>query len=366
MKKTVIFIDLLPNQGHFEFNNGIIELFTKYYNVTILSPSENYLKIKNKNNVNELHDKKIVKILKTKNLILKFVKLFFHFASINQSISNKDYDFIYILTFNNSHLFLFLLTIKLKLINKTYFNVHNNFNNIARKTNHLERLLFSSYKDKINFVCNSSLIIKTLKNHEISINKLHMLRSPMIIHEILTKNKSYLNYKYDSILISSSNDPYLIEKFIDYDKKTKYLSNNKLMVLARSNIIDNNSSIETIPENWIPRTKLLELLESTWSVGLFFYKDYQLRTSSSLIEALSNGKIVFANKTDITDYYAKMYPNIVIIVSSELHFFEKLKCYKEKLSYLSFEKDFELFNLNNSNETIESDLKMIFENHMSS
>lgn len=363
MKKTVIFIDLYPNEGHYEFNNGIVELFVKYYDVTILSPHIDYLNFNNKNKVKELYDKKILAILKTNKSILKFVKLFFHFFSINRIVNNKEYDFVYVLTFNNIHLFLFLLTIKQNVLKKTYFNVHNNFSNIARKTIRLERFLFLSYKNKLNFVCNAPFIFEALVKHDIGLRKLYLLRSPKIVYNLQNKNKSSLKFKFDSILISSSNDPDLINRLIGYEKSTNYLSSNKLKLLARSNTIGKISSIETISENWIPKSKILDLLQSTWSVGLFFYNDYYMRNSSSLIEALSNGKIVFANRTDITNYYARVYPKIVIIVESELDFFEQLKYYKENFNQLDVEENFELFNTNNSNEIIAHDLKMLFERH---
>lgn len=357
LKKNVIIIDLYPQQGHFHFNNEIISAFTKFTNVSLYSPSMEYLTYENKKNVSRIIENKI-ELIYEKKTRLKYLELFFSYYLVAKHIKKNDYSFIYVLTFHNTHLLLFLINLSKKILNKTFFNLHNNLSNILNSESSREKLIFSLYQNKINAVCNSSMILDTALDHGFNFNSLRLVRLPLIFHNLQKANE----YVYDSVFISLSNNKSLLNELIAKENKKHVLSKNLLRVFLNLNCNIKSDSIRSKETKWLNEDSKNSLLASTWSVGVFFDRSsYTLRCSASIIEALSNNKIVFATKTDISEYLSKLYPDIVILVDSIDDFINKLILNKNKVLSTKAISQFIKFRETNSHENLTNDCKLLLE-----
>lgn len=356
MQKNVIFIDLYPQKGHFYFNNEIISAFTKFANVTVRSPEVEYLTDENKKKVTHILENKTKLIYEKKNR-LKYLELFYNYYLIAKQLRKNDYSMIYILTFHNTHLILFLLSLNKKTLNKMFFNIHNNLSSILISKSPREKIFFSLYQNKINAVCNSLFIYDTATYYNFKFKSFHLLSHPSIYLN-LSNNK---HYKYDCVFISLSNNKKLLKDLIIKESESRFLIRNNMKIFMRHSYNSNLDSIDIDESDWINMNYKNSLLASTWSVGVFFDSEiYKLRVSASIIEALSNNKLVFATKTDVSEYYSNKYPSIVILVDSIDDYFDNLVLLKNNLNSNEIAKQFITFREHNSCETLTNDCKLLF------
>lgn len=358
MQKEVIFIDLYPQKGHFHFNNEIISAFTKFANVTVRSPERNYLTDENKKKVFHISENK-TKLIYEKKTRFKYLELFYNYYSIARHIKKNNYSLIYVLTFQNIHLMLFLINLNKKILGKTFFNLHNNLSNILASSNSREKFFFSFYQKRIKAICNNSLILDTALDYGFKFNSLNLVRHPLIVHNLQIASE----YIYDSVFISLGNNNQLLNELILQEAKNQVLSESDLKIFIRISGGISSKSIDLYESEWLDESKKNSILASTWSVGVFFEENYKLRVSGSIIEALSNNKIVFATITDISEYFSNLYPDIVILIDSIEDFIEKLSLHKFKIKSTSVINQFIEFQKSNSHDNLTTDCKLLF-NHI--
>lgn len=337
--KPIILVEFTPAIGHRVLFNNTYRLLKKGFDVTCFCP-----KGYDEQDVNFKYNSLSVGYpIKTKRYLEylwdEIVSTRRNIKQVIQYAKKNNISDIVCLTYGDFGLFFSQLLIPNGI--NLYIMHHANIDSICRSR--IKRFMFSTYKSRFRHIVLCKFIGDHLKNY-IGVNASKILVWPHPLNLVPTPQKEAI---YDCVGLSNSNDEMIINQIIELEKQTEVLKKNNLHVVLKSshNRFDNgylqvfNGFIDKpIFDNYINKARCLLMP---------FPDSFQLRISGTLMDALSNNKILLGTNIPITKYSKKTYPNIVQVLDVNT-FASTILGFKIKNSKL--EMEFALFKYNHSDE----------------
>jgi hypothetical protein len=343
----VLIMDFLYPEGHRGFNESIIKYFSEFSKVSVLSQKKYY---------REFEDELSIDIAEQNDFEVKNGRFLSRLCSMNIMkksacfCENKEWDYLWVLSFD---------TITFALGIFFFRNLNNIFlmhhNNVDELTNCIKLKFFRSYMNKVNHIVLEEFIRDYLVN-EIGVDddRVYVLPHP------LNKNKNIGKEKYLCVGLSNSNDEKLIEEIIIKERETNYFLKLKKKVILKSKVDEYDNGYLKVIKGYIEKEKYDDYVSNCHYIFMPFSNSYCYRMSGTLMDSLSNNKIVLGSDIPLVRYYAAKFPSICKIVRNIDELYAVLNSLdlnsKVREEFLSFLKI-------HSKENIVKSLKLILEEH---
>jgi len=293
-----VVVDFLFPKGHKELNKKLILYFADILNVTVLVDKE-YLDQEFDNNEN-ITTKKI-KIKKSmKNAFLSRLNAFRNMVSTHRSVDWKQFDFVWVNTFETIS-----FAIGYKLINnKNIYIMHHN--NTDELSNRIKRLFFNTYKNKVKHVVFEDFIKDYLVN-SIGVKK----SSVIVIPHPQKSNIPYLGVLDNKMCVglSNSNDKSIVNQIVKEEILNKTFSENGIEMVMKSTD-EYQCNFLRVFSGFLGKEDYDKYINESTFVLAPFNANYKFRTSGFIIDALANEKIIIGSNIPLMRAYARKYPHI--------------------------------------------------------
>ena len=332
----ILYINFVQNVwGHKRLDSLLIEYLSTFAEVTVVSPENWYQDLPKNVNIVNYDPSKLNAINSSRKYHYYSFKLM-NFASMLDKIENFDY--IIAATFNTINFaispFLF------KNPKRIYIIHHNNTDQLTNKKAHY---FFSSYAKKVNHIVFNEFIGSFLKE-KYKINNIVVLPHPLYKNDVITKSRDTL---YTCVGLSNSNDEDVIKQIIYKEKDEKVFQTEKINVVLRSKESCFNNGYLNVINGYLKTTEYDFYINNSYSIFLPFPKSFRYRMSGTLMDALSNRKIVLGTNIPLLQNYSKRYPKICYIVKDIDDFIEKLQQI-QNINYYDLINEFERFEQDHS------------------
>ncbi|NLJ89014.1 MAG: hypothetical protein GX327_09650 [Epulopiscium sp.] len=227
--------------------------------------------------------------------------------------------------------------------------------NTDELNNKIKAWFFRRYMNKVTHIVFAEFIKDYLiNNFDINPKKIFVMPHHMnIIDENTTMKK-----EFDCVGLSNSNDEEIISEILQKEKQEKVFKKMGCKVVLKSKIHEFDDGYLKIVKGYLEKEVFDNYINNTQSIYMPFPSSFQYRMSGTLIDALSNGKIVYGSDIPVMRYYSKRHPNICKVVDNADSFINKLLNKKDNIS--DYTKDFERFKQEHSEEKIEGVFRKIF------
>lgn len=247
------------------------------------------------------------------------------------------------LTYGDFGFFFSLLLIPSRI--NLYIMHHANVDSMSRS--HIKKLMFNIYKKRFIHIVNSGFMGDYLKN-SIGVDSSKVLVWPHPLNPITISQKELI---YDCVGLSNSNDERIIDQIIELERQTGVIKRNNLHVILKSTYNKFDNGYLQVFNGFIDKTIFDDYVSKARCLFMPFPDSYQMRMSGTLMDALSNNKILLGTNIPIIEYSKRMYPNIVHVFDIDTFVSTILKL---KIKNPEAEKEFELFKNNHSDEYLAS------------
>lgn len=333
----LLYLDFLYPKGHIRQNTAYVNNLSKIGKVYLLSPIGRY---KNLFSEVEVIEKKSLNIKNGKLLgRLSSLKIMFLSALISRKLK-PDYIFVSsyeTITFIVGRLF-FSRKVKIFLLHHC---------NIDELDNGFKSWIFKRYMRKVDHIVFEDFI----KDYLISTFNLNANRIHVLPHQL---NKNILKFnkqKYNCVGLSSSNDENIISEIVEIEKKQQILKKNGCRVVLKSKSLEFDNGFLKVFNNFLDNAQYNEYINNSLCIYMPFPLSFRFRMSGTLVDSLSNNKIILGPNIPLILNYALNYPEVCKVVNSTDDLFNCLfslgRIEEDKQI-----KDFEQFRINHSEEKI--------------
>lgn len=280
----ILFIDFLYLHSHKEANLEYFRLASINYKVTVIAP-DGFYPIRDKN-IHFISSERLNKIYNfKKNRINHFKQML---AVIN--LANKyRKDLTIILAFDT--VLLTMGNFFLKSNKNTFLQHHNNIDGLKSI---IKKNLFSTYSQKFSHLVFEQFMKEGLLNtSKINPQSITLLHYPLILSKGIPK----IAPLYDFIALSNSNDEDIIREIIKKETSNNFFKLNRIKGIIRSKKTEyDNGFLKVGNLSYISDNEYSDLLSNTKIILMLFHNNFEYRLSATLMEALSNKKIVISSR----------------------------------------------------------------------
>ena len=334
---------------HLFFNYKIINILASEHDVVLASPKGFYDPLQLSSNI------QIVDIKFDYNQTRGIRRRLEYFSLPNQYTNlckNLQPDAVIFLTFNTNYFILFRTVVK--ACPKCYLYHHNNVDKI--RNSKYSRFLFNTYKNNVYHLVLEDFIRTTV------VQSLHVDSDRVIVvpHPLQIMNvDQHLDKEYKCCCISNSTNGDFIQDLIQGERNTHILSTLKFRVIVKSKDYIFDDGYLTVKDfGHIPDELFQKYFMSSEIILAPFPNNFGNRVSGTLIEALSNNKIVIGTPFDLMLDYQKKYPNVCYMVKDGKEF---LRVIKDINHYEDAQQDFEKFSVEHSDTKVRSSINLALE-----
>lgn len=235
---------------------------------------------------------------------------------------------------------------------KLFLLQHSNIDELASI---VKKALFKSYVKSVNLVVFENFI----KDYLLENFKLNSERVFILPHQLNQNSINECKKKYHCVGLSFSNDEDVIAEIIDIEKREDLLKKQGCKVILKSKISEFDNGFLKVFKGYLDNEKFNEYIDNSISIYMPFSSSFRYRMSGTLMDALSNDKILLGSNIPIINYYSSKYPSVCIVINSVEDFFTHVCTIKDD-SRDELIKDFEQFRYDHSEENVEIALKKIF------
>lgn len=335
--------------GHKRLDENIIEYLATFADVTVISPIDWYSNLPNNVRV-------IQYTLKSKSK--KNSKKVYHYSLEIMKFASKidkkvKFDYIFAATFHTyvQALGRFLF----KNLNRIYLMHHYNTDTLERKKSNF---FFSLYVNKVNHIVFEKFIGDYLME-KYGLKKERILILPHPLYKNTIEN---ISPKFACVGISNSNDENFIKEIIMIEKKQKIIKENKIHVILRSKTQTFDNGYLKVFTGYLEQKDYNYLINNTRSIFMPFPQSFKHRMSGTLMDALSNGKILLGTDVPLLKLYQKKYPHICNVVKSPNEFINEVINISD-FNLNDIKHEFNLFEIDHSSKKIIKILKNTFIEH---
>lgn len=335
--------------GHKRLDVNLIEYLSTFADVTVISPVGWYSNLPS--SVKVINYTLQSKPKKNPKQVYHYSIEIMKFAS---KIDKKEkFDYIFAATFHTyvQALGRFLF----KNQNRIYLMHHYNTDTLERRK---PNFFFSLYVNKVNHIVFEKFIGDYLmERYGLSKERLLILPHP------LYKNKiENISPKYACVGISNSNDEDFIKEIIMIEKEQRIFENNNIHVILRSKTQTFDNGYLNVFTGYLEQDDYDYYINNTSSIFMPFPKSFKYRMSGTLMDALSNEKILLGTDVPLLKLYQEKYPHICYVVKNPYEFINEVIKIND-LDINNIKQEFILFENDHSSKKIINTLKNTFIEH---
>jgi hypothetical protein len=318
----ILFLDLFQTSYHDNLNKNFIKCLNEEHKVSLLCRKSLYTY--DSIGYNSWRFPVILNNSRLKSLYF----IFRYFM-----IKNKDFDIIFIPTFETITFVLFSF-----FCNKKIYIVHHL--NIDELKSPTKRAIFNLYKNKINHLVFDNSF-KTILQEKYNVKSMiNQIVHPGTKFSLKTLNKAS-NHKKLCVALSQSNDDEIILKLIDYNERNNFLIKNNIELIIRSNVLTYNKNNFIVYNSNLPDSEYNELISNSYLTVLLHPKNFKYRFSGVLLDSLFNKKVVVSNDFHMARLFNKKYPNVCKVAKTSEEFFTTIQSFNNSNN---IEEEFKVIN----------------------
>lgn len=297
----ILFLDFLYPNGHTRLNTLLIEYLSSFSNVIVPIPDGHYEKVALKAEVIE-DDVFKIEAGKVRSR-LSTLRIMWQSAAL---VRKKKPDYIFISSYDT-------LTFAIGRLffprNQKIFLLHHN--NIDQLSNRIKRWAFSSYLNKVKHLVFEDFIKSYLMDkYNLNGDSIQILPHPLYINSVRNDDKPI----YDCVGLSNSNNETIISQIIELEKKEAVFSKGNRKVILKSKTQEFDNGNLKIVRGYLNSDLYDHYINNSRSIYIPFPLSYKNRMSGTLVDALSNEKIVFGSDIPLIKSYSLKYPEICKVV----------------------------------------------------
>jgi len=343
----VLYLDFLYPEGHIRQNTTYIRCLSQIAKVYVLCPKGRYTRLPPE-----------VEIIEKDSLAIKDGKILARLSSLKimllSAITARKLkpDYIFVSSYETMMFAIGRLFFRKK--DRLFLLHHSNIDELENK---VKRCFFKSYVKKPEHIVFEDFI----RDYLINTYKLDACRVHVLPHQLnMNKQENSEDNIYSCVGLSNSNDEEIISKIIDIEKKQEIFLKSKCKVVLRSKLTEFDNGYLTVIKGFLNEDVYNHYINNSRCIYMPFPKSFRNRMSGTLVDALSNNKIVFGSNIPLMQHYASKYPSICKIVNSADDLFEHILSIKTIVEDKQID-DFVQFKAAHSEDKIKDVLKNIFE-----
>lgn len=326
----VLFLDFIYPIEHRQFNQNMVKAISQFSNVTILSPKDYFGSSFNEfSNINIIEDEKMT-IRKGKFLFrLSSLKFIQKSSKLARKIKPN---IVFVSCFET--LSFSLARFFFRSLKNVYVVHHNNTDELSNK---IKRIFFKSYMNSVNHIVSEDFIKDYLIN-TINVNpeNIHVVPHPISKFRHINKN-TIQEEKITCLGISNSNDESFIEKIINLEKQSNIFAKYDLKLVLRSRLKEFDNGNLKVIRGYLDKKDYDNYYNSCESVLVPLNKSFRYRMSGTLLDAISNGKVVLGSNVELINHYSRRYPSICKKYDSPEELIKTLKSLPSESKNIEFE-----------------------------
>ncbi len=347
---NILFLDFIYPIEHKNFNQNMIKAISNFGNVTVFSPTDYFRE--------SLNDVSSVNIIESDRLKRKKGKFLFRLSTLKSMkessvIAQKlKPEIIFVSCFETISFAFFPFLFGAA---KNIYIVHHN--NTDELRNKIKRRFFKSYSNRVKHIVFEDFIKEYLVNFiGVNAENVYVVPHPLSVN-ILDNTQNSCNDTIDCLGISNSNDEDFIDDIINLEKQNSILKKNgyKLVLRSKKQEFD-NGSLKVI-SGYLDRETYDTYYASCKSVLVPLNKNFCYRMSGTLVDALSNGKVVLGSDVELIKKYSEKYPSLCKKFDSAEDFVDKLHLISRENN--NIDSDINEYQEHHSRENIAKTIKAI-------
>lgn len=209
--------------------------------------------------------------------------------------------------------------------------------------NNIKKFIFGYYKDRIRHLVFEPFI-KEMLQKKLNIDEKHIDVMPHSLNsnvEFIAEKSSIPDI--DLVGLSNSNSETIISDFIQEAKLNNTFAKNKIHIVLKSKVINFDDGYLKVINGYLSDDEYNQMIARAKYIFIPFPDDFGYRESGTLMDALSNKKLVIASDIRLIRVYKQNYPNICYIykgVSSVIDILKRntneCNIYEDEFSKFSF------------------------------
>ncbi|ETI69194.1 glycosyltransferase family protein [Neobacillus vireti] len=345
---NILFLDFLHPKGHKEFNMNLITRLSDIGKVTVLCQRNYYNGFTG--------NTKDVTFIEEDDLRIDGQGLMSRIAALKimtkSSKIRKKYDYDKIIVSSFETLSFTIGRFFFKEMSNMYIIHHNNVDELS---NSFKLKFFKTYMNKVNHIVLDEFIKEYLIN-KLGVNEhlVHVLPHPL--NEIVDV-KPLEKSKYLCVGLSNSNDEEFIRELVKREIKDATIQKMGKKVILKSKSINFDNGYLKIVNGFLEKSMYDDYISNSKFIFMPFPKTFRYRMSGTLMDAISNGRIVIGSNIPLIKNYNNLYPSLCKIVKDTTDFYVIIKSDLE--DKVSVKKEFSSFSQIHSKDNILSRLKDI-------
>lgn len=341
--KRIILVEFTPAVGHKALFNNTYRLLRTGFDVICFCP-KGYNKQDVNFEYNELPNGYLKKTKKYfKHLWNEIMNTRENVRQVMQYAKENNISDVVCLTYGDIGFFFSLLLIPKRT--NLYIMHHANVDSISRSR--IKMLMFNTYKKRFVHIVNNGFMGDYLENN-IGVDSSKVLVWPHPLNPITISQEELI---YDCVGLSNSNDERIINQIIELESQTEVIKRNNLHVVLKSTYNKFDNGYLQVFNGFVDKAIFDDYISKARCLFMPFPDSYKMRMSGTLMDALSNNKILLGTNIPIIKYSKIMYPNIVQVFDINTFVSTILKL---KIKSSESEKEFALFKNNHSDEYLAS------------
>jgi hypothetical protein len=347
---NILYLDFLNPKSHLRLDVNQISTLSKIGKVTVLSPMGRYENLPNDVN---LIEKKMLSV-KNGKFLNRITSLRSMIISSLISRENK-HDCIIVSSFETIAFAIGRLFFKRnsRIIIMHHFNTDE-------LSNKVKATIFRTYMNKVEHIVLEQFIKdRLISDFGIKNCKVHVLPHHMNIVNLSSQKK----HKYNCVGLSNSNDESIISRIVEKEEENSILKTAGCKVVLKSKITEYDNGYLKVVKGFIENGEFEDYIESARSIYMPFPSEFKYRMSGTLVDALSNSKLVYGSDIVLMNHFASRYPAICKVINTAEDFFEYIINNRFNLNDEQL-KDFNRFRHDYSTERIKEKFEKIL-NHNS-
>lgn len=341
----ILYLDFLCPKGHINLDINQINILSSIGDVIVVSKKGRYRELPF--NVKNIENENIeIKKGKIKNR-LSSLKIMLISAFESRKI---EYDYILVSSYET---IMFCLGRQFFKKNDKIILIHHfNTDELSNKT---KAWFFKKYMNKVIHIVFSDFI-KDYLIHKFDIDDNRIFVIPHHMNEI--KDAGTLEKEFGCVGLSSSNDEEIIAEIVQNEKRKEVFKKNKFKLVLKSKNFKFDNGFLKVVNGFLEKNIFDYYINNAQSIYMPFPSTYKYRMSGTLIDALSNNKVVYGSNIPMMQYYSNKYPKICKIVNSSDDFIESMlkNIHRKHNNYEEYEK----FKRDHSKGAIEEAFKKMF------
>lgn len=291
----ILYLDFLYPKGHIRQNIEYIKCLSQFSEVGVLCIKGWYRNLPLKT---EVLEKNIFRLKENKVSIR--INSLMVMAQSSIIIRDKNPDIIFVSSYETISFALGRFFFRKR--NKLFLLQHYNLDELD---NAIKRWFFKTYMKKVDHIVFEDFIRDYLIDRfNLDKNRVHVL--PHQLNENFIKKTSAK--KYSCVGLSNSNDENMISEIVNMEMKYGIFKKNKRKVVLKSKITEFDNGYLLVFKGYLDEDKYNEYNSQCESIYMPFPATFRYRMSGTLVDALSNNKIVFGSDIPLMRYYSKKYP----------------------------------------------------------